>query len=203
MRRNIENMIKGRIAETIIEELFRELGFYVIRFGKEHTGNPLTQLEDFIKQCGGKIELEKNDPEYIYTSTYLSKLPDFVIVSKEGAIDFIEVKFRHNSIINMLNDTDVLDVFPSANIIVVNTEVDDKTVTGEEDKEILEKLKKSRLHVWIRANEYSPGDKRLLTNVPFKVWIKDTFDIENDDTIDKYEELVSKWLDKGLGNKAT
>ena len=43
-----ENMIKGKIAEAIAEELFRGLGFYVIKSGQEHTVAPLTQLATLV-----------------------------------------------------------------------------------------------------------------------------------------------------------
>jgi len=56
-------MIKKAITETIVEEMFRELGFFILRFGHEHTLNPVSQLETFIKASGGKFNLAKKDWE--------------------------------------------------------------------------------------------------------------------------------------------
>jgi len=54
-----ENMIKGAIAETIAEELFRDLGFLVLKLGQENTVNPITQLQSFIRACNGDFQLKK------------------------------------------------------------------------------------------------------------------------------------------------
>jgi hypothetical protein len=42
------NMIKGRIAETLIQELFLSLGFSVFRYGMENT---IPRHYGFIKRC--------------------------------------------------------------------------------------------------------------------------------------------------------
>ncbi len=44
------NKIKGVISETIVEELLRDLGFYVLKMGQEHTINPIIHLKKFIKK---------------------------------------------------------------------------------------------------------------------------------------------------------
>jgi len=76
------NMIKGRIAETLIQELFLKQGFNVFRYGMENT-------------IPGIMELLKGVRSDV--SNHIRRMPDFVIqhrTSKE--VFFIEVKFRAN-----------------------------------------------------------------------------------------------------------
>ena len=44
-----EGMIKGRIAETLIEELFLSLGYNVFRYGMENTVPAITKLLQDVK----------------------------------------------------------------------------------------------------------------------------------------------------------
>ena len=53
----VENVVKGRIAETIAEELLRELGFFVLKLGQEHTVSPLTQMQKLLDS--GKFSKSK------------------------------------------------------------------------------------------------------------------------------------------------
>jgi hypothetical protein len=73
-------MIKGRIAETLIQELFLKQGFNVFRYGMENT-------------IPGIMELLKGVRSDV--SNHIRRMPDFVIqhrTTKE--VFFIEVKFR-------------------------------------------------------------------------------------------------------------
>ena len=73
-------MIKGRIAETLIQELFLSLGYNVFRYGMENT-------------IPGIMELLKGVRSDV--STHIRRMPDFVIQDpKSKAVYFIEVKFR-------------------------------------------------------------------------------------------------------------
>jgi hypothetical protein len=74
------NLIKGRIAETMVEALFIKLGFNVFPFGMENT---IPGIMDLLK--GVKDEV----------SNEIKRMPDFVI-HKDGKAHFIEVKFRKN-----------------------------------------------------------------------------------------------------------
>ncbi len=75
-----EGMIKGRIAETLIEELFLSLGYNVFRYGMENTVPGVMKLLKDIKSEVANI---------------IRKMPDFVIQNtKTGDVFFIEVKFR-------------------------------------------------------------------------------------------------------------
>jgi len=76
------NMIKGRIAETLIQEMFLSLKYNVFRYGMEHTVPGITDLLKGIK----------SDVSY-----QIRKMPDFVI-QKGKDVFFIEVKFRANGI---------------------------------------------------------------------------------------------------------
>jgi len=81
------NMIKGRIAETLIQELFLSLKYNVYRYGMEHTVPGITELLKGIKS------------EVAYQ---IRKMPDFVI-QKNKEVFFIEVKFRANGIFKLDN----------------------------------------------------------------------------------------------------
>ncbi len=75
-------MIKGRIAETLIQELFLSLDYNVFRYGMENT-------------IPGIMELLKGVRSDV--SQHIRRMPDFVIqnpTTKE--VYFIEVKFRAN-----------------------------------------------------------------------------------------------------------
>jgi hypothetical protein len=77
-----EDMIKGRIAETLIEELFLSLGYSVFRYGIENT----------IPGILGQLKGVKSD-----VANNIRRMPDFVIQDKiNGEVYFIEVKFRAN-----------------------------------------------------------------------------------------------------------
>jgi len=73
------NMIKGRIAEALVEELFLSLGYGVFRYGMENT---IPGVMDLLK--GSTSEVEK----------IIRKMPDFVVQNKKGEVFFVEVKFR-------------------------------------------------------------------------------------------------------------
>lgn len=73
-----EGMIKGRIAEALIEELFLNLGYNVFRYGMENTVPGIMKL---LKGVRGDV------------ATNIRRMPDFV-VQKDKKVFFIEVKFR-------------------------------------------------------------------------------------------------------------
>lgn len=74
------NMIKGRIAETLIQELFLSLGYNVFRYGMENTIPAIMKL---LK--GVKTDVAEE----------IKRMPDFVIQNpKNNEVYFVEVKFR-------------------------------------------------------------------------------------------------------------
>jgi hypothetical protein len=97
------NMIKGRIAETLIQELFLSLKYNVFRYGMEHTVPGITELLKGIKT------------EVAYQ---IRKMPDFV-VQKGKDVFFVEVKFRADGSFN-LKSLDKNYPYDNAYIILVS-----------------------------------------------------------------------------------
>ena len=75
-----ENMLKGRMAETLVEELLKKCGNKVYRFGYEAVLQNLTQLEESFDR----------DSE---VGQRISSIPDFIAV-RQKKISLIEVKVR-------------------------------------------------------------------------------------------------------------
>jgi hypothetical protein len=71
-------MTKGRLAETIIEELFIASGYDVHRFGMEN------MVPGLVRKLHGNTS---------GVSSHIRKMPDFVM-HKENEVHFVEVKFR-------------------------------------------------------------------------------------------------------------
>lgn len=106
---NPENMLKGRMAETLVEELLRQSGNIVYRFGYESIVQNLTQLEDKFDR-------------YSEVGEKIRAIPDFIVIDKKGKPIFVEVKFRwkpelHESDYKMLEK---INNFWAAKIIFVN-----------------------------------------------------------------------------------
>lgn len=74
------NMIKGRIAEALIEQLFLKLNYNIFRYGMENT---IPGIMNLLKGVRSDV------------ADTIRKMPDFVIQNtKTGDVFFIEVKFR-------------------------------------------------------------------------------------------------------------
>ena len=100
-----EGMIKGRIAETLIEELFLSLEFNVYRYGMENTVPGIMKL---LKEVRSDV------------AQMIRKMPDFVIQNtKTGEVFFIEVKFRANEEFS-ISDIDKDYPFENAFFIIVS-----------------------------------------------------------------------------------
>jgi len=195
MLRNNEAMIKKAITETLVEELFRALGFFILRFGQENTFNPIVQLQDFIAVCDGKFKMEKCDPEYLHPIDFVKTLPDFLIVHKDGNMNFLEVKYRYNSVL-WPKDTDVFNTFPDTLMIVVNSTVDDKNPDfkfKDEDPKHIEELKNTRFHVYLKDEPVGENDF-ILQVLPLKRFLKEEFDIDDDFILKEFESLIPKWI---------
>ena len=78
---NPEDVLKGRMAESLVNELLRACGNKVYRFGYETVLQNLTQLEQTFER-------------YTKTSKIIRSIPDLVVVNKKGEPFFVEVKFR-------------------------------------------------------------------------------------------------------------
>jgi hypothetical protein len=83
------NMIKGRIAETLIQELFLSLGYNVFRYGMENTIPGIMELLKGVKSD---------------VATEIRRMPDFVIQNpRTSDVYFVEVKFRASETFNKSN----------------------------------------------------------------------------------------------------
>lgn len=96
------NVIKGRIAETIIEELFKELNFQVFKYGMENT---IPGIKELLRGVKDEVAIE------------IKRMPDFVVF-KEGKAHFIEVKFRKSETFN-LRDLEQKGEYPYENALIV------------------------------------------------------------------------------------
>lgn len=96
------NMIKGRIAETLIQELFLSLGFNVFHYGMENT-------------IPGIMELLKGVKDNV--ANEIRRMPDFVIQNpNDNAVHFIEVKFRTSGCFNL---QDLSRDYPYQNALII------------------------------------------------------------------------------------
>jgi hypothetical protein len=76
------DVIKGRLAETLVEQLFLSMDYKVFRFGMENT----------IPGIMGLLKGIKSD-----VAQHIKRMPDFVVQNtKTGQVNFVEVKFRAN-----------------------------------------------------------------------------------------------------------
>ena len=98
----ISSVIKGRIAETIIEELFRSLGFQVFSYGME---NSIPGIKDLLKGVRGDV------------AENIRRMPDFVVFKDEQA-HFIEVKYRASGELK-LSDIERYSDYPFENALFV------------------------------------------------------------------------------------
>ena len=99
------NMIKGRIAETLIEELFRTMEYNVFRFGMENTVPGIAEL------------LRDNKSDVALT---IRRMPDFVVQDQySGAVSFVEVKFRASGSFSV-DDLKGNYPYPNAFVILIS-----------------------------------------------------------------------------------
>lgn len=98
----ISGVIKGRIAETIVEELFRSLDFQVFSYGME---NSIPGIKDLLKGVRGDVA--KN----------IRQMPDFVVF-KDKKAHFIEVKYRASGELK-LSDIERYGDYPFENALFV------------------------------------------------------------------------------------
>jgi len=76
------NLVKGRIAESLIEQLFLKLGYNVFRYGMENTVPGIMKL-----LTGVRSDVAES----------IRRMPDFVVQQPHNKeVFFIEVKYRAN-----------------------------------------------------------------------------------------------------------
>ena len=99
------DMLKGRIAEAIVEEMLKEAGFQVYRFGYEAVIQNLTQVNAKLK--------------ITTTGRKILSMPDFIVI-KDGFAEFIEVKFRSSRPDNKSDDfKNLAETWPEAKRLFV------------------------------------------------------------------------------------
>lgn len=96
------SLIKGRIAETIVEELFICLEFQVFKYGMENT---IPGIKELLKGVKDEVANE------------IKRMPDFVVF-KNGKAHFIEVKFRASESFK-LKDLEAKGEYPYENALIV------------------------------------------------------------------------------------
>lgn len=74
------NMVKGRVAETLVQELFLSLGFNVFHYGMERS---VPGIANLLKGIKSPVAQE------------IRSMPDFIVQKpNNGEVFFIEVKYR-------------------------------------------------------------------------------------------------------------
>ena len=100
-----ENAIKGRVAETIIQELFLAHGFNVFHYGMERSVPGIAQL---TRKTDGDVKRR------------IQTMPDFVVQDpRNSRLHFVEVKYRSNGAFSM-EDIKADYPWPHAYFIVVS-----------------------------------------------------------------------------------
>ena len=108
-------LIKGKIAEVIFEQLFRTTNKYtILHFGYEYTHPELAQYKDRV-----------NDNEEKKALKFISKSPDYILVSedkKDIKIRLVEVKFQTEFDIDFLKkDAEELEsIWPGSWLFVAS-----------------------------------------------------------------------------------
>ena len=195
-------MIKKVITEAITEEMFRDFCFFVVKFGKEFSVSPITQLENFLNNFfkeKGVFKIDKGDPNFLNPSDYFDMLPDFIICHKSGYINFLEVKYRHNGCL-WEKDKKLFSIYPEALLLVMNSGITDKDTDApyapDIPHEALEEFKNSRFHIYTRGEDMD--DKNFhIDGSTLTDWLKEFDDISESNihsVIDEYEHLLEKWI---------
>ena len=137
-----ESMIKGRIAEAIIEQLFLSSGYNVFRYGMENTIPGVMELLKGVR--GGVVE-------------DIRSMPDFVIQHENNPnkIYFIEVKFRANGNFNIHDLKKDHPKYPYKNAyVILVSKYYIKCVTVEELEKGIEITEESKDHLLGDRNEF-------------------------------------------------
>lgn len=105
----LENILKGKIAENLVEEMLKKAGNRVYRFGCEEVIRNLIQSE---KKLNRETEIGRK----------IASLPDFVVISQMKKPIFVEVKFRTDPEAleeELLLEKEYLEKFWEAKIVLV------------------------------------------------------------------------------------
>ncbi|MBX2980483.1 MAG: hypothetical protein KF905_14440 [Flavobacteriales bacterium] len=101
------NSIKGRVAETIIQELFLAHGYNVFHYGMERSVPGIAQL---TRKTNGPVKQQ------------IRSMPDFVVQDpRNHKLHFVEVKYRASGLFS-IDDIKGEYPWPHAFFIVVSKE---------------------------------------------------------------------------------
>jgi hypothetical protein len=100
-----DEMLKGRIAEVIVEEMLKEAGYQVYRFGYEWIIQNLP-LDLPLKNTTKNVKKIRN-------------MPDFIVIDRDGFAEFIEVKFRNARPKDKQEFKDLAEAWPECKILFV------------------------------------------------------------------------------------
>ena len=105
-----EDLLKGRMAECLVEDLLKKSGNKVYRFGYESILQNLTQIS-------GHPALDRNE----IVTKKLRSIPDFVVVNSKKKPFFVEVKFR-TKVKVYERDLKLIEDFWQAKVIMITIE---------------------------------------------------------------------------------
>ena len=146
-------VIKGRIAETIVEELFRSLGFQVFSYGME---NSIPGIKDLLRGVRGDVA--KN----------IRQMPDFVVF-KDDQAHFIEVKFRASGELK-LSDVEKYGKYPFENaLFVLVTKKHIKCISYKELNEGQSITSAGRNHMLGSRKEFETDKKKIIEYCTYAV----------------------------------
>jgi hypothetical protein len=146
------NMIKWRIAETLVQELFLSLWYNVFRYGMENT---IPWIMELLKWVRSDVAQE------------IRRMPDFVIQDpKTKDVYFIEVKFRASWEFKL---KDLPKDYPYTNAyIILVSKKHIKCLTVEEIQKWEEMNLTSRNYLWSRK-EFDLDKKTIIEFCEFAV----------------------------------
>ena len=88
-----DNKLKGTMAECIVEEMLRDSGYEVYKFGYEMV---LQHLK------GGRLKDN-------YVMKKIRSMPDFIVIDENDFTNFLEVKYRRDGKLDSIKDKQMID----------------------------------------------------------------------------------------------
>lgn len=212
---------KGAIAETIAEELFRDLGFYIVPYGKEITASPLAQLPYFLKSIDMSSKFSLKENSYFNPMRYIDKAPDFIVTYKDGKTFFLEVKYRTDGgNFNSEKIDEVFEIYPETIILIINPSLNQEQIKKLRGKDTRFVIRTSSYETWdkfvrechqsmspnvpIEENKHKKFMRDFFSDVPeawkegksvpLDSWLRKKFAIDAGTTIKDYEKLVNEFF---------
>jgi len=166
---NSENIIKGKLAESLVEQLLKAIGCRVYRLGSEAMLENIVQLED---------EFNKDSS----LGKKIASIPDFVVMGNREKPIFVEVKFRTDPESleeELLLEKESLERFWEAKIVLVTA--------------------KEKPYFRVLTPPYFSKEKREGWPIPVPNWKPLEMDTDlgcDAKTIKEFEELAKKYYGK-------